>query len=133
MPSSITNGAATHAFISLGGGQPQGYGLRLADVTAPGVAGNAFREEAEHGGTFVLEGHVDLNAVADLRTTFDAMVAAYQGKVVTVVDDYNATHGGLVCTAVERVAGHRLARAAGGLSNNKGAYLVVRFTLTKTS
>jgi hypothetical protein len=131
--SSISDGTTTTSFISLGGGQPQGNGLMLAEISRPGVDGRAFREEQTRSQPFSLEGHRDVDNLAACKTLYDTMVTAYQGKVVTVVDDYGATHTNLACLAVIRVDARKLITAVGGVSASKGAYLVVRFELVRAT
>jgi len=130
MPS-ISNGTSTHTFVSLKG-QVQGCEMMLEEITRKGVDGNAFRQLAKHGEPFQLDGRRDCNNNADAGAVFTAMQQAYQGKVVTVVDDLGKTHANLVCLAVNRVDSFTLARAVGGVSTGKGAFLVVSFTLVST-
>lgn len=131
MPS-ITNGSTTYNLITLDG-EAQPLGLMLEDVTRPGVNGHGFRELARHADPFAMVGWLDVNNNAACKTTFDAMVAAYAGKIVTVVDDQAASHTNLVCLKVERVDSYRLITAVGGVSVSKGAMLAVRFTLQSTA
>lgn len=131
MPS-ISNSAATYAFITLRG-QVQPLRLMVEDITRPGVNGHAFREMARHGDPFELTGVTDVNSLADAKTAFDAMVSAWSGRLVNVVDDLGATHANLMCLNVERVESFKLLRAVGGVSNDKGAMLIVRVTLQSTT
>lgn len=130
MPS-ISNGSTTYSFITLKG-EVQPIGLMLEDITRPGVNGHAFREQALHAVPFDLLGVRDVNDLNAVATTMSAMITAYQGKIVTVVDDMGTSHANLVCLRVERVSAQKLLAAVGGVSSGKGALLVVRFTLQST-
>ena len=130
MPS-ITNGTTTHPVIQFDG-QVQPLGLQLEDVTRPGVDGHAYRRVARHGPPFELVAHLDVDDNAAADATFRAMVAAYQGRAVTVVDDMGTSHAGLMCLGVRRVDAFRVLSAVGGISAGKGAMLVAAFLLQST-
>lgn len=125
-----TSAGTSHQFITLKG-DCQGIGSELVDISRPGVDGHAYRRVGKHGRPFQLDGHRDCQDNADAGSLYEAMVAAYRGQTVTVVDDLGRTQPNLVCLEVDRVESRRLLKAVGGITTSMGAMLVVRFTLQR--
>lgn len=117
------------AFITLKGHRDP-PDAQIEDISRTGVNGTEKRFLQKRGKEFEMVGHVDVTDLAAGRALF-LTLHALRGTVVSVTDDFGDSFTADLID-VDRQSLRATPVAAGGVSGNPGALLVVRFRLQQT-